>query len=65
MSVRLIAVFLALNGAVVAAEQTKPAAVEVQMILTAADHMNHRPATLTAADVTIAGATVTDWSCIS
>jgi hypothetical protein len=56
----LTALFV-LSGALLSAETKPQTDVEVRMILTAADHMNHMPPALKAADVTIADATITGW----
>lgn len=65
MTRRILAAALALSGALIPPlvyGETKPQpGVEVQMILTVADHMNHQPGILKAADITITDATITDW----
>jgi hypothetical protein len=61
MTSRILIAALALSGAFVYAETKPEPGVEVHMILTAADHMNHQPGILKAADITIADATITDW----
>lgn len=58
---RMLTAFFILGGALLAAETKPQTDVEVRMILTAADHMNHQPATLKAADIAIMDATVTGW----
>jgi hypothetical protein len=61
MTSRVLIAALALSGTFVSAETKPEPGVEVQMILTAADHMNHQPGILKAADITITDATITDW----
>jgi hypothetical protein len=56
----LIAI-LAMSSALAFAQTNSQPGIEVQMILTVADHMNHKPPALNAADVTIMNATITDW----
>jgi hypothetical protein len=56
----LIAV-LALSGAALAQTSSRQPGVEVQAIVTVADHMNHKPPALKADDVKIMNATITDW----
>jgi hypothetical protein len=51
---------LALSGAAYAQSNAQPG-VEVQTIVTVADHMNHKPPVLKADDVKIMNATITDW----
>jgi hypothetical protein len=58
---RMLTALFVLGGALLSAETRPQPGVEVQMILTAADHMNHMPPALKAADVTIADATITGW----
>ena len=58
---RMLIAFFILGGALIAAETKPQTDVEVRMILTAADHMNHQPAALKAADITIMDATITGW----
>lgn len=61
MPTRILVGALALSGALAFA-QTKPQpGVEVQMILTVADHMNHHPGPLNPEDITIEDATITHW----
>ena len=61
MKTRVLIAALALScGLAFAATNPQPG-VEVQMILTSADHMNHQPPVLKPADVTILDATITDW----
>jgi len=52
---------LALSGTLLFAAVNPQPGVEVQMILTSADHMNHNPPALKAADIAITDATITDW----
>lgn len=40
----------------------QPGGAEVQMVLTVADHMSHKPAPLKAGDIRILGGTVTGWT---
>jgi hypothetical protein len=61
MTSRILIAALALGGTFVFAETKPQPGVEVQMILTAADHMNHQPGILKPADITITDATITDW----
>jgi hypothetical protein len=61
MTSRTLIAALALSCALVSAETKPQPGVEVQMILTVADHMNHQPGILKAADITITDATITDW----
>jgi len=61
MSIRIMIAALALSAALVSAETKPQPGVEVQMILTAADHMNHTPPALKPADITIMDATITNW----
>ena len=63
---RILIAALALSAAVISATTVFAGAkpepgVEVQMIVTAADHMNHKPPALTPADITIMDGTITDW----
>ena len=58
---RVLIAALALGGTFVYAETKPQPGVEVQMILTAADHMNHQPGILKSTDITITDATITDW----
>ena len=55
------AVALALTGSVGMA-QTGPSSAEVQMILTVADHVSHKPGALRAEDIRIMGGTITGWT---
>lgn len=58
MTIRMLLAGLALTG--MAFSQTKPQpGVEVQMIVTVADHINHNPAPLKAGDLKIMDATIT------
>jgi hypothetical protein len=61
MTSRVLIAALALSGTFVYAETKPQLGVEVQMILTASDHMNHQPGILKAADITISDAAITDW----
>jgi hypothetical protein len=60
MPVRILIAALALTGASALGQTKTQPGAEVQMILTVADHMNHKPAALKAEDVSVLGATVTD-----
>lgn len=60
MQIRIFIAVLALSGTLLFAGKN-PQPVEVQMILTSADHINHNPPALKAADITVADATITDW----
>jgi hypothetical protein len=53
---RILIATLALSGTLLFAATKPQPSVEVQMILTSADHRNHNPPVLKAADITI-----TDW----
>ena len=59
MPVRILIAALALNCALAWAQTPPASGVEAQMILTVADHMNHRPPPLKPGDVTIVNGTVT------
>lgn len=58
---RILIAALALSGTLLFAGTNPQPGVEVQMILTSADHMNHNPPALKPADITITDATITDW----
>jgi hypothetical protein len=58
---RILTALFVLTGALVSAETKPQTDVEVRMILTAADHMNHQPSALKAGDITIMDATITGW----
>jgi hypothetical protein len=58
---RILIAALALSGASLFAATNPQPGVEVQMILTSADHMNHNPPALQSADIAITDATITDW----
>jgi hypothetical protein len=60
MSVRILIAALALSGALAIAETKSQPGVEAQMIVTSADHMNHRPPALQADDLRITDATITN-----
>jgi hypothetical protein len=60
MAVRILIAALALAAAPAFGQTKSQPGPEVQMILTVADHMNHKPAALKTEDVTIVDATVTD-----
>jgi hypothetical protein len=63
MPIRMLIAALTMSAALVSAATNLPPqrGVEVQMILTSADHMNHHPAALKSTDITIMDATITDW----
>ena len=61
MPVRMLIAALALSGAAAYAQTSSQPGVEVQTIVTIADHMNHKPPALKADDVKIMNATITDW----
>lgn len=62
MSIRILIAVSALGlGLASAGTRPQAAGVEVQMILTSADHMNHQPAVLKSGDITIMDAAITDW----
>jgi hypothetical protein len=61
MKTRILIAALGLTGALAFAATNPQPGVEVQMILTSADHMNHHPPVLKPADVTIMDGTITDW----
>src|ERR1022692_2183640 len=61
MKTQIVLATLALAGASAVAATNPQQGVEVQMILTSADHMNHQPPVLKPADVSIMDATITDW----
>ena len=58
---RMLTALFVLSGALLSAETKPQTDVEVRMILTAADHMNHMPPALKAADISITDATITGW----
>jgi hypothetical protein len=60
MSVRILIAALVLTGALALAQTKAQPGPEVQMILTVADHTNHKPPPLKADEVTVLDATVTD-----
>jgi hypothetical protein len=61
MPSRFLIAALALSGSFAFAETKPQPGVEVRMILTAADHMNHRPPALQPSDVNIMDGTITGW----
>jgi len=61
MPVRILMAVLALSGAALAQTSSRQPGVEVQTIVTVADHMSHKPPALKADDVKIMNATITDW----
>lgn len=61
MPVRMSIAALAMSGALALAQTNAAPGADVQIILTVADHMNHKPATLKTDDVTIMNAAITDW----
>lgn len=61
MPFRTLIAALALGGAVVSAATLPQQGVEVQMIVTSADHMMHQPAVLTPRNVVIADADITGF----
>jgi len=61
MPIRILIAALALSGTLLFGAKNPQPGVEVQMILTSADHMNHNPPALKPADITISDATITDW----
>jgi len=60
MPVRILIAALALSGASAFGQTKSQPGADVQIILTVADHMNHKPAALKAEDVTVLDATVTE-----
>ncbi len=58
---RMLTALFILSGALLSAETKPQTDIEVKMILTAADHMNHMPPALKAGDITITDAAITGW----
>lgn len=59
---RVFIAALAMSGTFAFAQTNSQPGVEVRMILTSADHMNHQPPALKREDVSIADATITGWT---
>ena len=59
MTARILMAGLALTGLAFSQTKSQPG-VEVQMIVTVADHINHNPAPLTAGDLKVMDATITE-----
>ncbi len=62
MPVRMWIAAIALSGASALGQTNSQPGVEVRMVLTVADHMNHKPPALKSDDVKIMNATITDWT---
>jgi hypothetical protein len=62
MKVRILSAIAALAGVAAFAQTKTQPVVEVNVIVTAADHVHHAPAPLKPADLSIMDATITGWT---